>query len=459
MRRSRAALVLALALLTGCGQGGGTQTPAAFALPQPDRLVEVTLPESCETLDQLADAIDTAIFLSPTDAQGETVWFSLGEVLREEALADPDAFVGRVLQITALGHDLAQTYNTSRLEEGLLGVQGGFQPAYALRTPQEEPYDRAISYTLCRNAMERAAGLTWEELPLCRDNRGWVRVVNSEQLFYALSHGYLPWCTPDDPAFPLLERCVAILSSIIPQGAGEREIYTAIYQYVTSRVAYSYTTLAEGGRDRRENRAMFLEGALTDELAVCDGLSKEIVVLSRLMGLDARHIGARDSQGGHAYVYVQVEGNWYLSCPTRGSGRSPTSAGGWRNYPLNSYLLTDFDTNMPGWEYDSDAWEDIEAEIRTVKPFDFWGDTTVEIDRQTYSLHPETQEEAMAVLEDGLHLSRERGEPVAVELMGSVDVLRGAYQTLKDRGEDVAYLSAGTFAGKRLQVYVLGGGA
>ena len=281
-------------------------------------------------------------------------------------------------------------------------------------------------------------------------------VKNSEQLFFALVNGYLPYCEEGSSAREILAKCVGILSEITHEGMSQAEIYTAIYQYVVQTVQYGYGTQEYSGYQNRTNRAFFLEGAVLDEQAVCDGLTKEIVVLSRLMGLEAWHIGARNRDEGHAYLYVNIDGTWYLSCPTRGNCRFPKKDGTWQSYHTNNYLLTDFDTNMEGWDYDSDSHEDIELLLRETQSYDHWRKNVVQIGKKQFCLHPETAEDAMTVLKDAVKLNQKLGTTVQVELCGKVDVLKKAYDLLKQEGVDVIYLSGGTFEGQRLQIYLIG---
>ena len=56
-------------------------------------------------------------------------------------------------------------------------------------------------------------------------------------------------------------------------------------------------------------------------------------------------------------------------------------------------------------------------------------------------------------------MQRLLGMPVELELCGSVDVLKTAYEQFKTEEEDLLYLSGGSFEGQRLQVYVIGAAA
>lgn len=459
------ALLLCLALLCACGQPS-EERPAAYPLeplegeldyPEAPAFAEPEIPEPIGDLDTLALAVDTAIYRS-LETGAEMVYYHLTDELRKQALRDPSAFVGKALQIALLGHTFYQTYDDSRLAEGYLGLRCGFPESFATVSTEPEEGSQVLSYEFYKNTLQTAAlrQLSFSQLPICQNTDRYLSVENSEQLVYAVEYGYLPYCTEGSSAEKILRRAIGILSQITREDMSETEIYTAIYQYVILSNQYDYNTLLDSRVQDPGNRVFFLEGAVLDGRAVCDGMSKELVLLARLMGLEAYHIGARNGDGGHAYVYVKLDGSWYLSCPTYGSQLYSRKDGLRQDYHTNNYMLTDFDTNMQGWDYDSDAFEQIEAELRTTKPYDYWRETTVEIGGQNYSFHPETVEEALAVLEDALALHQQLGIPVEVELCGKVDVLREAYARLKEQSGDVVYLSGGTFEQQRLQVYLIG---
>ena len=419
-------------------------------------MASLSLPEVCPDLDTLAEAIDTALFLSVEKGE-EMVYFSLGEELAREAEADPAAFVGRALQISLLGHNFYHTYDDSRLSEGLLGLSACIPENYGTETTEKEEAVPVYSYEFLKDLPEEGGpALSLSQLPLARSARAYLPVKNSEQLIYAVQYGYLPLCEPGGGAEEILSRCLSILSRITREGMSEKELYKAIYQYVIQSVQYDDTTLVYTEARERTNRVFFLEGAVLDRRAVCDGTAKEIVLLSRLMGLEAWHIGARSGEGGHAYVYVKAEGEWYCSCPTYGGMRAARKDKTRVDYHTNSYLLTDFDTNSESWPYASEAHPEIGEAMKETKSWDYWRETAVDIGGKAFCFHPETLEEAETILLDALRLQRELKVPLEVELCGKVDVLREAYGRLKEETEDVMYLSGGVFEGQRLQVYLLG---
>ena len=122
-----------------------------------------------------------------------------------------------------------------------------------------------------------------------------------------------------------------------------------------------------------------------------------------------------------------------------------------------NYMLTDLDTNEPGWECVSDAYPEIREQIKAVTPYDPWRKEQIIIGETVYTLHPENADEAVTILKEAARLQKKCGKAVEAELCGKASVLREAYEQLKKEGIDVMFYSGGTFQGERLQVYVIGG--
>lgn len=430
------------------------------AQPLPDLPLGTVAPdEPVGDWNALAEAVDAVCYLSPE--LEDPMWFyTLTDDLRDQAAEDPVNLLAHALQIAPLGHNFLYSYNDSALDQNLFGISAPLTEDYATVRQGQRDSAPVMHYEFYKNSLnETARPLTLQELPLGEEAREALPVSNSEQLYYAVTHGFLPLCESGSDAEKILSRSVEALAAITRESMTERELYKAIYQYVILSNQYDYSTLLDGSSQNRVNRSLFLEGAVLDNLAVCDGLSKQIVLLCSLMGLDARHVGARDEEQGHAYVYADVEGDWYLSCPTYGSNRCPMPDESWQDYHTMNYLMTDFDTNMAGWPYDSEAYPEVEAQLRQTETWDYWSETYVHVNGELYNLHPDKVEEALVLLRDAAAVQRLLGMPVELELCGSVDVLKTAYEQFKTEEEDLLYLSGGSFEGQRLQVYVIGAAA
>ena len=237
----------------------------------------------------------------------------------------------------------------------------------------------------------------------------------------------------------------------------ETEKYKAIYEYVVENNKYAFATAADDTVQTYKNASFFLEGSMGNGIAVCDGLTKEIVLLTRLAGMESYHVGARLGNTAHAYVYVKVDGTYYLSCPTNGIDRYYDRGGNWQQYSRDSYMLTDFDTNSPSWKYDSDSYPEIKAALKQVASYDFWANTFVTINGKKYSYHVNNADDALTILRDVSKTQREVGKTMEVELSGSTAVLNEAANKIKAENSNAVNLYAGSFNDQALQIFVFTG--
>ena len=456
--KKTALILLAGILITGCAEKSmSLQQAEDGVIDTADDLsyAEITVSDTADSLQKLAEEADSAVFLGETEMR---YWKAEGELF-EELRRDTAGTLGRALQISLLGHSFYEAYDDSKLAEGYIGIRFAPLEKYALESPELPEIREVRSIDLCADLLKRnETPYTYMSLPVHKkENRGYLLCKNSEQLAYAAEYGYIPAAEENTPAYDILKKAVGILSLLKGCAESETELYSAIYRYVLQNVHYDYTTLLYMDARGRENRVFFLDGAIMDDHAVCDGMCKEILLLCRLAGIDAHHIGARNGDSGHAYLYVRCGGQWYLSCPTYGSLTAETKDGKRLDYHTMNYMLTDLDTNMEGWEYVSDAYPHIREEVRTRRPYDPWQSTEIQAEGKEYTLHPETTEEALAVLHEAVRIRKEYGITVECELCGKAGILRDAYSALKEEGIDVMYFSGGTFEGQRLQIYVIGG--
>ena len=143
-------------------------------------------------------------------------------------------------------------------------------------------------------------------------------VNNSEALFYVLEQGMRP--VIDGSArdvINLYDTMKQILRTYVSDDMSDTEKALAIYQYLILSVTYDGELLekVKNNQNSEGNRSFFLEGAIMDQLAVCDGLSKAFVALCRMEGIECvRVVGTKVENGlSHAWNKVKLGGNWYVA--------------------------------------------------------------------------------------------------------------------------------------------------
>lgn len=146
-----------------------------------------------------------------------------------------------------------------------------------------------------------------------------LTVRDSEQLFFALENGYRPVCEAGSVAETLYDEMKNILREILDPGMTEKEICVAVAQYLVDTIEYDNEVLelfvaastAEERKTLAGYRSFYLEGAILDGVAVCDGISKAFTSLTRIMGIESYQVSGRLSGVNHAWnkVFVDLDGN------------------------------------------------------------------------------------------------------------------------------------------------------
>jgi hypothetical protein len=205
----------------------------------------------------------------------------------------------------------------------------------------------------------------FNDFPINTDNAGDWEVYNSEELWWAVEHGYRPiFPMANSKAELFYERAKIILREIILEGMTDYEKALAIYEYLIDAVAYDYD--AYYSNSDKNNVCYYLEGVFESGRAVCDGKSKAFVLLCGIEGINClRDYGAsRDGGAGHAWNYVEIDGVWYLVDTTAGDANfslpGGIAAAFGHNIEVTTYpsFLSSLDYHYAEYEY-SGIWPDI----------------------------------------------------------------------------------------------------
>ena len=160
-------------------------------------------------------------------------------------------------------------------------------------------------------------------------------IWNTQQLWYALEHEYIPITVPGSPADKTLERAKEILREVVCDGMSIEEKAYAIYSWYGRNVTYDENYRKYLYPSDREHfpdelaatlRAFHCEGALFDHLAVCCSFAKSYLLLLRIEGIEAYRMFVREytenainnlgktGYGSHAFVLIRgSDGLFYYS--------------------------------------------------------------------------------------------------------------------------------------------------
>ena len=205
--------------------------------------------------------------------------------------------------------------------------------------------------------------------PIDVGKRESLAVYNSEELWWAVEHGYRPtFAVENSTAERIYEKARAVLREIISTNMNDFEKALAIYEYLIANVTYDYDTYnALDVTPTADNVCYYLEGVFDYGRAVCDGKSKAFVLLCGIEGISAvREFGySLTGESGHAWNYARIDGVWYLVDTTNGDAAkknpdSPIAEFYGENVELINYklFLAPISAYIEKYEY-STRWREI----------------------------------------------------------------------------------------------------
>jgi len=145
----------------------------------------------------------------------------------------------------------------------------------------------------------------------------------------------------------------------------DHEKARAIYTFITHHITYSDTTVRNGWLGTIENkRQQQSEQVLKNRRAVCEGFANLYKDLCTAAGLPAEIVtgvvkqeSGRVSDYGHAWNAVQLNGQWYLTDPTWGSGYADYWTGRFIQEHQDAYFLVPADQMIQSHLPDDPIWQ------------------------------------------------------------------------------------------------------
>jgi hypothetical protein len=170
-------------------------------------------------------------------------------------------------------------------------------------------------------------------------------VTTSNQLYYAVTHGYKPSPVQGSPAATIYDLAKEVLYRIIDSSMNDAQKIHAIYDYLTYEIFYDYT-LTENLSTYTNPYiydGFYLEGVFIHNKAVCDGISKAFSLLSWMEGIMTLRVSGKITSSGdtqnHAWNTTFIAGFWYASDATWGNVRENPLVGANYEHSTHSYLL------------------------------------------------------------------------------------------------------------------------
>lgn len=160
-------------------------------------------------------------------------------------------------------------------------------------------------------------------------------VWNTQQLWYALEHEYVPETVPSSAADRTLARAKEILREIICEGMTDEEKIFAIFSWFGDHMTYDHDYDKFLYPEDREHfpdvlaatlKSFHAEGAFFDNLSVCCAFAKSYLIMLRIEGIEAYRVFihsytenaidnlGKDGYGSHAILAIRMsDGKFYYS--------------------------------------------------------------------------------------------------------------------------------------------------
>ncbi len=282
-----------------------------------------------------------------------------------------------------LAHELNYLYWHSELVNGVMGMDavendGKWDFTFVFYDNVSKTTSNAVSKA--NDVFYNAPKASRKKTVFATDdrNRKTADVATSQQLFYAVEHSYKVNPIKDSPAERIYLEAKTYLNGILSDGMDEFETFSTIYNDISHTAVYDYGALDYDGSSNpnlypdeecSQYDCYYLEGFFDHRKVVCDGYSKVLTLLSAMEGIEiVRASGVSDTQynsralAGHAYTFLNIEDQWYLSDITWGNNKLGT-----REVQDLEYMLTAHHNIDP---YSSVEWPDIQEVMKQYLPSD-----------------------------------------------------------------------------------------
>ncbi len=198
-------------------------------------------------------------------------------------------------------------------------------------------YESLVEYGSGNSALTKRSS-SFNAFPyLTKYNKYVSGVWNTQQLWYALEHEYIPETVPGSAADRTLARAKEILREIVSEGMTDEEKIFAIFSWFGENMTYDHDYDKFLYPEDREHfpdvlaatlNSFHAEGAFFDNLSVCCAFAKSYLIMLRIEGIEAYRVFihsytenaidnlGREGFGSHAILAIRMaDGKFYYSDP------------------------------------------------------------------------------------------------------------------------------------------------
>lgn len=209
-----------------------------------------------------------------------------------------------------------------------------------------------------------------QTFPIETSGRTPIPCENGEQLYYLAMNGYRPVPKTGSRAELLYHEAREVLEKYVAEGFSDFQKIKAVYDYLTTDIAYDRGTAFSGEPYLVGAQAYYLEGVFLNHCAVCDGKAKACALMLNMLEIPCVRTTGVHEEADHAWNMVRCEGRWYICCTTYGQSRYIEELNG--AVPNYGMMLASRETPYPErWQYTPQKHPEIGAQIED-GPYDVY---------------------------------------------------------------------------------------
>ena len=375
---------------------------------------ELSKIETVRNREDLTNLIDYSAFYQ------KRVKAQVSDMYKEVLKDNFDTETRWAVQYGDLAHNAEETQIfDAELESGFIEVFCKMPKRYGYKTGSNTKNKiYTLDYYLLTKEKNRK--VNYKDLRLFKNNKGFIKVNNSEQLFYAALNGYFPvWDKNNKVLCKIMNDCLEILK--FRHNKNELERIRRTYLYMVNESTYDLDVQRKRSTDYRDYAAYYLEGFFLYRQAVCDGLTKAYALLLALDGFEVYHVAdVKKNIGGHAYNYVKVNGEYYLSSIT-----NSIRTGGYERIRDYRYFLTNYRANdFDGYKFQSEEFPTIKEQLIKVEPINYHSIFTSKIYTRSVKFNTDDPRKIKSIIRYAKRVSKMKKIRIEIQFQSSNKVIK-----------------------------------
>ena len=200
------------------------------------KTTELKQVETVNNREDLTNLMDYSAFYS------RRVKAKISESYKQKLKADFDLETRWAAQYADLAHNAERVLvYDENLDQGDIEVHSQMPIRYGFKTGNNGDVQKIYTLDYFKLTRLKKDKVKYQDLRLHNSNKGFIKVENSEQLFYATLNGYFPvWDKSNKVIKTIMEKCLEVLS--VQHSKSEFERIRRTYLHMINEANYDFDT-------------------------------------------------------------------------------------------------------------------------------------------------------------------------------------------------------------------------